>query len=177
MLDEKARSEVMGIVRTSQIIVLTLVAGVTVFGGFVWQSRGAGQPAAGVLTPLALGAALVGIPLSLLLAQFVARSGVRSVAAGTWKTANPQGPAPATDAGRLAGVYQTKTIAGAAILEGVGFLTLFAYMQERQTTTLVAAGVLLGGLLCYCPTAGRLSDWVDRQLRRMKEEREFSPRP
>jgi hypothetical protein len=88
---------------------------------------------------------------------------------------NKQGPAPETDAGRLAAVYLSKTIVGAAVLEGVSFLALWAYMLERHSATLVAAGVLLGGLLCCFPTTGGLSDWIEQQLRRMEEERSAPP--
>jgi len=36
-------------------------------------------------------------------------------------------------------VYLSKTIVGAAVLEGVSFLALWAYMLERHSATLVAA--------------------------------------
>jgi hypothetical protein len=176
MLDEKSRTEVTGSVRIGQIIIASLAMGVTMFGGFVLLSRGAGEPGAGMLTTVALGAAAASIVLSLLLSHFTARSGIRRVAAGTWQPTNKQGPAPETDAGRLAAVFQTKTIIGAAALEGMCFLSLFAYMQEHHYSTLLAAAVLFCGLLAHFPTTGRVTDWIEQQLRRIDEERQFSPR-
>lgn len=163
-------------VRTAQIIVAALVMGVVSFGVVVVSGIAGGQGGQGnTLTLLAVGFAAADLVLCLLVPQLLAAAQRRKIAAGTWgsTSAPSQGPAPDTDTGKLAIVYQTKLIIGAAMLEGGCFLALLAYMLERQLPSLVVAGVLLLALLAHLPTYGRVEAWIEEQLRRVEEDRRF----
>jgi hypothetical protein len=77
------------------------------------------------------------------------------------------------DAGTLYGVYQTKTIVGAALLEGVAFLSITAFLLEG---TWIALGVGVGlavVVLTMFPSAPRAAEWVEGQMRRIQEEQQF----
>ena len=56
-------------------------------------------------------------------------------------------PLPDTDEGKLLAVYQSKTILGAAILEGGAFANLVAYLLEGQVYSIVLAVLFMLGIL------------------------------
>lgn len=64
---------------------------------------------------------------------------------------------------QLCGVYQTKMIIGMALLEGVAFLNIVAYMQTLQWWSLGIAGILLFGMLVTFPTGGKVDFWIQDQ--------------
>jgi hypothetical protein len=78
---------------------------------------------------------------------------------------------PAGYTGKLAPLYQTQLIIGAAILESGAFFAAIAYMVERNPLALATAIVLLGALAARFPTADRINAWLDRQLGLLQEER------
>ena len=67
----------------------------------------------------------------------------------------------------------SKLVIAAALLEGPCFLALFAYLNEGHTASLAVAGICLLGILARFPTAGRLTDWLERQLQLIREEQQF----
>jgi hypothetical protein len=79
---------------------------------------------------------------------------------------------PAGYTGKLAQLYQTQLIIGAAMLEGGAFFAVIAYMLERNPIALVTAIVLLGALAARFPTADRVNAWLDLQLGLLQEERQ-----
>jgi hypothetical protein len=163
-------------VRTLQIIVASLVMGVILFGGYVVLFAPAqAKPGANgqILTLLSMVVGASGLVLSPLIAGIMARAQIRGIASGTWQPSQPGRPAPDTDAGRLAIVYSTKTIVGAALCEGPCLLALVAYLVERQWPALLAAGVLVAALLWHLPTYDRVSNWIEDGLRQVAEARRF----
>jgi hypothetical protein len=71
----------------------------------------------------------------------------------------------------LVQLLQTKTIIACAMLEGVIFFLLIAYMIERSSLSIIAAVALLILLLAHMPTIGRVAAWVEKQMRLVSEER------
>lgn len=172
MLNEQIQQQLAATVRTAQIIVGALVMGVITFGVVVVSGIAGGPGGQGnLLTLLAVGLGAADLVLCLLVPNLLVAAQRRKLAAGNG--GSPAGADPATDAGQLALLYQTKLIIGAAMLEGGCFLGLVAYMLERQLPSLAMAGVLLLALIAHLPTFGRVQAWIDDQLRRLDEDRRF----
>ena len=97
----------------------------------------------------------------------VAQQNRRAIAAGTWRrqfrdAGDPQ-EALQTDAGKLAMVYQTQLIIGAALNEGVTFFAAIAYLIGKNPIALGLGILLVGGLIARFPTKDRVALWIDRQ--------------
>jgi hypothetical protein len=174
-LDEPSVRAVAAITRTSQIIASSLVIGVLMFAGYVLLvARPIAQAEAGTLTTIALLLGATAVVLSWVVPRILGSAQRRQIADGTWQPPRGQDAEYPTDAARLAAVYQTKLVVGAAILEGACFFALYAYWCEQQTASLAVAGILLLGLLAHVPSAGRVRNWVQDQLRQIEEGRQFS---
>ena len=173
MLDEKSRQQIAPAVRTAQIILGALAAGVLTFAVLVLVVFKGEPQANNTLTTVAVAFGVVDLVLSFLVPSLVAANARRRIADGTWQASQNQGPLPDTDAGKLAMVYQTKMIIGAALLEGGCFLALYAYMSEGHWPGLTVAALLLICLLAHFPTSDRMETWIDEQLRRNREEQMF----
>ncbi len=174
------------LVRTSQIIVgamifgcLTLAVIAVVMGGQFGQAGGGPQK---LITYLAIGFAVVAVLARAVVGSVVASSGCRRVAEGTWKPNVPANSSYADafarlgDAGKLFGVYQTRLIITAALLEGPAFFLLIAYMLEGSVESLVAAGLMILGLVLQFPTVGRVEAWIDSQLKIVEQQRALGGR-
>jgi hypothetical protein len=173
-MPEEQTDELRPMVRTLQIIVAALVAGVCFFGGYVLLGAPPKPAAEGnMLTLVAIAVGAGGLVLAPLVAAVLVRGQVGRIADGTWQPSQRQGPAPTTDAGRLANVYATKTIISGALFEGPCFLALLAYMTERHWAALLVAGLLGAGLLAHLPTYGRVSGWVQDKLQLIEQTRQF----
>ena len=105
------------------------------------------------------------IPLSVIVPQLTVASARKALA--SWISPE-QG-----DVVGLINVYQTKTIISGAIREGIGHLAAIAFMLERSPIALGLAFVLLITVAVLFPTRGRLETWLDDQLGRLSQEREF----
>ena len=64
-------------------------------------------------------------------------------------------------------------IVSAACLEGAAFFLLIAYMLERSPWALAAAFALILGVAAHFPTRQRVSDFIQRQMSLIEEERQF----
>lgn len=175
MLDEPSREVVVRSARIAQVVTLAMCLGVSVFAGFVVMQRGVGgQGTLGVLTLASLGLAATAVPAGFLIGQQVIRSARSRLVPGTWRPVQEQSGCPGTEVEFLVATYQNQLIVGAALLEGACFLALMAYLTESHLASLAVAGMCLLGILARFPTAGGLADWVERQLQRIREERQFS---
>ncbi len=163
-----------GILRTNQIIIGALVMGIVVFLVILLVVFGARvEPLDGQAM---ISFVMAGFAANLLIIRLIAPAlivnSVRGkIAAGTWDPShgNPQFQVASTDEGKLLQLFQTKTIVGAAILEGAAFGNLVAFLLEGQVYTLVIAVLFALGILVSFPTRNGLAEWLDNQLRRMKE--------
>jgi hypothetical protein len=120
------------------------------------------------------------LPMSMIVPGLIASQNRRNIAAGTWKPASGQYPPGSpfgpeslqSDAGKLAFVYQTQFIIGAALNEGPAFFVLVAYMLEKNPIALGLAILLLVALAARFPTRLRVSSWIDRQQELLTQERQ-----
>lgn len=184
------------VTRTGQIIVGALIAGVVVLlavaslidvrpkanapPGAV-AAAGADRNGTGsLITYTALAFAAVLLPVSFVVPGLIAQQNRRAIAAGKWIPPGQGGPpdrqinpeALATDAGKLAVVYQVQHIIGAAMNEGVAFFAGIAYLVEKNPIALGLAVLLLGGLVVRFPTSGRVALWIDQQQQTLIQERQ-----
>jgi hypothetical protein len=174
-----------GPTRTLQIIVGSLVIGCVVFGvvAVVALSPQNQRPddRLPVMTYTAVAFTAMEILAWLIVPAMIVTSTRKRIAAGTWEPAGNRQPAAqwndfierTGDAGRLAALFQTKTIIGAALFEGVAFLSIVAYMSEQTGLSLGLAGVLTAGVAFHFPTRSRLVRWIERQLQIVEQERQL----
>jgi hypothetical protein len=165
--------------RVLQIIVFALVTGLVTFLGVVLflhaQPKPARNPGAvlPVITVVAFTIAVVLAPLSLIIPRLVSDAARKQIAAGKWAPGNaPAGVTATTDAGRLAVVYQTQKIIGAAMTEGPAFLALIAYMLESTSAALGLALFLIVGVALRFPQRAQVQQWIDDQLGRLDMDRQ-----
>jgi peptidoglycan/LPS O-acetylase OafA/YrhL len=165
-----------GIVRTAQMIVAALVVGVLVFAGVVYFMNMGGQPPQGQpmisMIMAALGATV--IVARFFIPGLVVQSSCRGIADGTWKPAASNQPGylpPSNEREKLLSVYLSKTIIGAALLEGGAFANLVAYLLEGQWYSLIFGIALALAIAAGMPTKTGVESWVDRQLRQVEEIR------
>lgn len=162
-----------------RIIVVALASGVMLFVAVaMWMRLSRPQPAAAdaeMLTMLAIGLAPLALIASRIVPAILVRNARRQIAAGHDPSPSKEGPrAPLSelgDAGALAGVYQTKTIISAALLEGAAFFSATAYMLEGNQIALGLSLGFAGVILTMFPSASRVAEWIAGQRRLMGEEK------
>jgi hypothetical protein len=119
-----------------------------------------------IITWVAVAFAAVTLPLSFVVPRLVAQQGRRAIAAGTWsatmKMPIASEPSP-TDADKLAMVYQTQLIIGAAMNEGATFFAAISYLIGKDPIALGLGILLVGGLIARFPAKDRVALWIDRQ--------------
>jgi hypothetical protein len=111
--------------------------------------------------------------------EMITARGRRAIAEGTWDQWQNRAVASdprnvelierTGDAGRLMGLYATRSIIGMAILEGGCFMNLVFFLVEQQYLPLGVAGALLAILVMGFPTHDRTVTWIEQQLRDMGE--------
>jgi hypothetical protein len=175
------RDELPGRVLAMQIIVAALVMGCVVFAivAIVVSASMAANDDSKLITYLALGVAVFAmIPRAV--APTIMVSAGRKKILEQLKGKSAQGDAGTRtvrfdeledEAGRHAiPLLQGKLIVSAALIEGPTFLLLVAYMLERSPIALAAAGFMVLLLAMHFPTFDRAAEWIDGQLRSLKEE-------
>ncbi len=180
------------LVRICQIIIAALIAGVLFFLTvtlFITQAimpppapvggmaAGGGSLPLPLITLIAVAMAVINLAMSFVVPKLVVDQGRRKIAGegpdAVMKT-DPSGPKQLYPAGytdKLAELYQTQLIIGAALLEGAAFFAVIAYLLERSPIALLTALVLLGVMFTRFPTGDRVNNWLDQQLSMLQEER------
>jgi hypothetical protein len=159
-----------------QIIIGALVAGLlTIIGVMVlvvsMQGPNNGAPAPQpapsqpIITYVAYLFAGGLIPLSVIVPSLIVASGRKRLAG--------KAPAPSGDVAGLVDLYQTTTIISGALREGVGHFAAVAFMIEQQAIALGLAFACVVAVAALFPTRERFERWVDDQLVRLNQEREF----
>lgn len=168
--------------RTIQIIAGALIAGVVMFLGVsiaIASTSGGGRGPGDLLRWVAVAFAATALPLSFLIPKWMTDQNRRSIAAGTW--APPAGanrnapPMPESDAGKLASVYMTQFIVGAALNEAPAFLACIAYLIGKDPIALGLASLLLGALIVRFPTRARIASWIEEQQDLLALDRQAAP--
>jgi hypothetical protein len=72
----------------------------------------------------------------------------------------------------LYGVFQQRTIIENAMLEGVSFLLIIAFIVTGQWWLLGAVGVLLALMAAWFPTKGRIENFIHEQSQHLEFEAE-----
>jgi hypothetical protein len=102
---------------------------------------------------------------------------VGKIAAGKWTGAalplNDISGFFATDTAKLLAAYQRKIVVGGALLEGSAFVLLVAYVCEKQSFALALAGFAALLMIAATPTRRRARAWIERQLLRIDQIRQF----
>jgi hypothetical protein len=151
--------------RTLRIIVGALLAGAATFAGIAIFLRAQGHmpppPGVPIVSYVALGFGAID-----LIARAVVPSAVVAGMRKGWAIA------PEVPLGNWLGLYVTRTIIGAALLEGATFMFLISYLLEGAPWAL-AAGVVFWGLLALLqfPTRDGVERWVDAQREALQQER------
>ncbi len=173
--DTKGRA---GLIRTAQLIVGSLASGVVIFLVIVVVIMQAPlrpfDPQAVVSLTMAA-FALTCIPGRLFVPGLIVNAGCQKIALGLWPPLSRQShsPLPDTEEGPLMQLFLTKTIIGAAILEGGALGNLVAYMIEGQIYSLALAVLGIIGILAAFPTRRILDEWLERHMRRVQEMRDL----
>ncbi|MCI0491954.1 MAG: hypothetical protein L0Z07_03340 [Planctomycetes bacterium] len=180
MLTDSQRDFVSHATRTMQIIVASLAGGVAVFFALVLiiTVRGAINAPANhpLVTYVAAGFAVTIFAIWAIVPGLVTSQNRKSIVEGrtlwlAWPARQSPGAEDLADIGPMAVAYQTRLIIAAALLEGAAFLNLIAYMLERQSLSLVIAGVLWLMLLSHVPTVSRVENWLERELTTVEQLR------
>ncbi|HYO25082.1 MAG TPA: hypothetical protein VEQ85_09030 [Lacipirellulaceae bacterium] len=175
MLTDQERQAVASTTRVTQVIVLSLVAGVGAFLLFVLTQAEGDEPAAeaawGGMIPLAAALAPVHVLLAGGVTAAMAGAQRRSLVQGRTPATNPPGP---TDAGMLLGGLQVRRIVAGALLEGAAFFNLVVYMQSRSPFNLAAVVGLLIALVALVPLRPLVEAWLEKELRTVRELRQLA---
>jgi ABC-type protease/lipase transport system fused ATPase/permease subunit len=173
-------------VRTLRTIVVALLLGPSVFLAVVLlarlgEARAQGGPS--VLTWVALAAAGLCVLLRLIVPGAVVSAARRRLLRGQYDPAARAAGARRRqlhaffqrtgDAGRLMIVYMTATLLAAAILEWAAFFLVVVYMIDPQVLSLAVAVALILAMAAQFPWRARVFSWIEGQLRRLEEERQF----
>lgn len=181
MLSDAQREYARTAVRTIQIIVCALAAGVIVFLGVtifvIPRTARAAPPDKPILTYTSIGMAVAVIAAWLIVPNVVTAGMRRSIIGGKsddWGLVkNLPNAAELGDVVPLAVAYQTRTIVAAALLEGAAFFATIAYMIERQPIALVVAIVFALLILSQIPTLSRFESWLETESNGIEQMRQM----
>ncbi len=163
-------------VRVLQMVIGALTMGVVTFLAIAVAIREGGvadfKPAP---DPSGIRYLLLGIAGMMLLAGLVVPGIV--VSARRRQMAGQTESARAEEMDQLFGLFQVKTVVGAALTEGAAFLAIITYLLYGEVAALIAAGVFAALLLLLVPTWSRIERWLEDQMRRLAEERQTGTSP
>ncbi len=141
--------------RISQIIAGALVMGVVVFACVAFFIAKGDGPQLPMISFLAIGFAGVATVMRFVVPTILVNGGKAQLK----QAANDEQPMV------LAGLYQTKTIVGMAVLEGAAFFNLIAYIMEKQFWSYGAVAFLLGVMAISFPSQGQFESWAEEMKR------------
>mgnify|MGYP001260938337 FL=1 len=173
MLTDEDRAYLARAAQTMQMIVGALAGGVLSFLGVVLvlgQQQPGPPPDQPMLTYMSIVATFVAIVMAMIIPGVVIRNQRQAILAG-----KPKPPEAARELGPLVAGYQTAIIIRRALVEGAAFFCLVAYMLERQSLSLVGAGVLLVFLLGGFPTRSKLEDAIENERTTIEQLRQMGP--
>jgi hypothetical protein len=188
-MNQTPNTSIEQITRTTQIIMGSLIAGVTGFllvvvflvhfAGFGAPAGAAGAPgqAAGanpaataqsmpILTYFAAGMGAIFLPLSFILPGYIAAQNLCSGATGPPDGSSSGSKNPAASPGQavtLGGAFQTSAIISGALNEAPAFLAGIAYLIEQTPIALGVMLVLVAAMFVRFPTRGSVERWIEQQ--------------
>lgn len=164
--------------RMLQIINIGLLTGAITFGAFAVLTAQEPQDGLGIMTIIAVADAVAMmvawfvVPLVIVAKQ---RPRIADLLSETplEPSADAQAMADSAAYRQLLGVYQTKSIIAAAILEGTIFLCAMAYWMEGHPIALMVGGAFLMFMIVTIPTAARIENWVEGEVAAIEQMRRF----
>jgi hypothetical protein len=174
------RDELPGRVRAMQIIIAALVMGCVFILAPVLTVLASMRPIGTeyLVTWIALGFAVIALIIRAVAPTIFAAAGRKKILRAL-REESAEGAGTHTksfdesedEAGRhMITILLGKTILGAALIEGITFFLLIAYMLERSPIALAAAVTMIALLALHFPTFGLASNWIEGQLQLLKEE-------
>jgi hypothetical protein len=162
-------------VRTFQIIVGALTMGLLTFAAITYFLR-AGKPPAAPAIPwfIPLGFAGAGLVAARLIPASLDAGSCRAATQGWPESGEPKAEQVEASRASLLMAYQTRTIIRCALLEGPGFFCLISYMTGGDVSSLFLGLALAAAVASNFPTATRVEAWVETQLDRAREARQFA---
>jgi hypothetical protein len=170
-------------VRVFQIIVACFCASFMFFASIAYvlgASQGPADQGLGVLTIMAIVFWLADLPACFFVTQSVVKYGRQKVAETPGAPPPPQlhaALAALGDAGRMAGIYQIKTIFLCAALEMPVLFGCLAAIREKSMLALCIPALNLVGLVLLFPNVERVARWVEGQMKLIAEERSLGLPP
>jgi hypothetical protein len=170
-MDEESESpadRVRTILLSMQLVIIAMTMGAVIFMVVAvilrtqpaWMARPAGSP---VLTYVVLGFAAIQLVSQAIFPRVMAARACRAIGVGD-RPEPYHNPVPS-----LWSVYRRQLLVGATTLAGPCFLALFVYLLNGELVCLVAASLLLIGIIARFPTHARVDSWVERQQEWMRE--------
>ena len=141
--------------RISQIIAGALIAGVVMFACvafFVAKGEPTKSP---MLALIGAGMAAMAVVVRFIVPTIIVNAGKARLKEATAADVMIQ----------LAGLYQTKMIVGMAVLEGAAFVSLIAYISEKQFWSYGVVAFLVGVMAISFPSQGQFESWADEMKR------------
>ncbi|MEM9352251.1 MAG: hypothetical protein AAGA92_04490 [Planctomycetota bacterium] len=163
MFSDEEQQKITETTRTTQIIVAALAAGVFSYLCFVLISSDGEKAEDSDLLYESLTVAAAALLAQPFLPGLITRSGIKSIAQGAAE--------PEDQVRQICELYTTKTIVGAAPLEGAAFFSIFNYSMSGNGVSLAVAAALLVAFFFHFPIATTVSDWVEKQTRAVEELR------
>jgi len=177
MLNQAQRDYAAKATRTLQIIIGTLISGPLAFTVYAIVNHDPElmNAESTYMSRVGLGFAAAVSFASLVVPRIMFAQQRKAIVDGTWRPPhnNTDIPEDVGDVGPLLNAFQTKTIVGAALLEGATFLNTYAYMAEGWVINLVAVAALLVGVALYFPFRGRIISWLERELANIEQLRQL----
>ena len=162
-----SRETIANQVRTLQIILAALIAGCLVFAPIAVFMKPDPDPANEesvlVVTSMALAFGAFALVAQFVIGPMLRRQSRQAIV-------NQEGTSP-DDPQRLLAGYQTSAIVSAAFAEGACFFNLIAHLIEGSPYTLLMAAVLVVSIVFRFPTVDGVTDWLQREMRLVQEER------
>jgi hypothetical protein len=162
-----------------RILTMQIIAGVLAMGAIIFMvialiilgtGNGPPPPARPLLTSIGVGFTFVELLVFAIVPGRMVTGGRKGIAQGKSSYGF------ATDeVGCLAGLYQSTMIVGLALLEGVAFFLLIAYLIEGELLSLVIAGFLLALMVLQFPQRSRVESWIEKQQEKLSEEAHVNP--
>lgn len=143
--------------RVSQIVTGALIAGVVAMGVVTWVTAKGDAPALPVVSLVAAGFSGITVVMRFVIPAIMVAS-QKGMLSGVAEQELPQ---------KLAGLYQTKTIVGMALLEGAAFFNLVAYMVDKQVWSYGIVTALLVLMAVTFPSQGQFESWVENMKREL----------
>jgi protein-S-isoprenylcysteine O-methyltransferase Ste14 len=160
-------------VQPIQIIVFALMMGVLVFAGIATflkinnpnpPNPNAQQP--DLLPQIAVGMAAIMVAMRFVVPAMMAKGQLKAVRHSTlWQDERRR-------QGALYGVYQQRTIVEDAMLEGVSFFLIVAFIVTGQWWLLGVVGLLVALMAAWFPTKGRIENFIQEQTQQLEFEGE-----